>query len=69
MTDDISSDEEQRGKGRFLTFMTNHAFNEIVRCPRYYASTRPILLSRLDPDPSVSDCLLGDFHGAKGHLL
>ncbi|KAL2833799.1 hypothetical protein BDW59DRAFT_64399 [Aspergillus cavernicola] len=69
MTDDISSNEGQTGKGGRLNLIMDHVFNETAKCPGYYASTQFILLSRTDPASSLLDGLLTEISGTKDHLL
>ncbi|KAF9890762.1 hypothetical protein FE257_005631 [Aspergillus nanangensis] len=69
MVDEIAVEEKSRGKGSLLVQTMDHAFNEIAKCPGYYACARAIMSSETDPEPQAVDCLAGNISATKERLL
>ncbi|KAL3467465.1 hypothetical protein BJX64DRAFT_143065 [Aspergillus heterothallicus] len=64
ITEDIYMEE---GKSREYTLgrVMDYAFNEITKCPGYYAATQAILTSSVEADPLVLGNLLGGISKSK----
>ncbi|KAL3492866.1 hypothetical protein BJX62DRAFT_202088 [Aspergillus germanicus] len=60
--------EEEQNEESSLGQIMDYAFNEITKCPGYYASTQTILSSQVETDPIVLETLLGDISESKESL-
>ncbi|KAL2818372.1 hypothetical protein BJX63DRAFT_72897 [Aspergillus granulosus] len=67
ITKDIYKKEEQN-REHTLGRLMDYAFNEIAKCPGYYAATRAILASPVEADSLVLDPLLSGISDSKGCL-
>jgi hypothetical protein len=59
--------EEQNGKSTLGRIM-DYAFNEITKCPGYYANTQAILTAQVKTDPIALETLLGSISESKNCL-
>ncbi|KAL5360657.1 hypothetical protein BJX96DRAFT_165322 [Aspergillus floccosus] len=68
ITQGIPNDRGQNGSPSQLTFIMDHTFNEVARCPGYYASAQSILCSSID-SPSALVSLSSEIFNSKAQLL
>ncbi|KAL5364529.1 hypothetical protein BJX96DRAFT_157496 [Aspergillus floccosus] len=68
LSNDTLEGDHKKGKSGTFGKIMDDAFDEIAKCPGYYAVTRNILASPTDPDSAVVDPLLSDIAHAKERL-
>ncbi|KAL3447036.1 hypothetical protein BJX65DRAFT_102237 [Aspergillus insuetus] len=64
ITKDLYKEEEQNGESTLGRIM-DYAFNEITKCPGYYANTRAILAPQAETNPIALETLLGSISESK----
>ncbi|KAF7590237.1 hypothetical protein BBP40_003121 [Aspergillus hancockii] len=68
MVNEIARAERQRGQWDYADQIADCAFNEVAKCPGYYAATRAIVESKGDAEPCAVTQLIGDITDTRERL-